>query len=250
MKLALLSDIHANIHALDACLEHARQAGCDRIALLGDLVGYGADPVPVMERVMALARDGAVVIKGNHDVLAVEPPVQTQQMGDVTARWTHGQLSAAQRQFLAALPMTATVGPCFLVHASADAPAQWRYVENARSAGASLDAALATPGIRYVFGGHVHLQTLYYKGSGRGLMAFQPTAGVAIPTPARRQWIATVGSVGQPRDGEPAAMYALFDLTQTRLCFQRVAYDHGAAAASVRRAGLPEFLARRLEEGW
>ncbi|WP_374408175.1 metallophosphoesterase [Hydrogenophaga sp.] len=249
MKLALLSDIHANIHALDACLAHARQAGCDRFALLGDLVGYGGDPVPVMERVIALANDGAVVLKGNHDALAVTPPAQSQQMGDSTAQWTHEQLSAEQRGFLDALPMTATVGACFLVHASADAPEKWRYVEDERSAGVSLDAALTHPGIRYVFGGHVHHQTLYYKGSGRGLMAFKPTAGVAIPTPAHRQWIATVGSVGQPRDGQPTAMYALFDLAQARLSFLRVPYDHAAAAASVRRAGLPEYFAKRLEEG-
>jgi diadenosine tetraphosphatase ApaH/serine/threonine PP2A family protein phosphatase len=95
----------------------------------------------------------------------------------------------------------------------------------------------------------VHQQTLYYKGSGRGLMAFKPTPGVPIPTPGHRQWIATVGSVGQPRDGKPLAMYALFDLAQSRLTFHRVAYDHAAAAAAVRRAGLPEYFAQRLEEG-
>ena len=80
-------------------------------------------------------------------------------------------------------------------------------------------------------------------------MAFAPTAGVPIPTPAHRQWIATVGSVGQPRDGQPTAMYAMFDLAQSRLTFHRVPYDHLAAAAAVRRAGLPEYFAQRLEEG-
>lgn len=249
MRLALLSDLHANLQAFDACLAHARQAGCDRFALLGDLVGYGGDPVAVMERVMDLAEQGAVVVRGNHDALAVHPTAQTGQMADEGARWTHEQLGSEQRSFLAAAPLTATVGPCFLVHASADAPEKWRYVNDERSAAASLGAALAHPGIRYVFGGHVHHQTLYYKGRGRGLMAFQPTPGVAIPTPGHRQWIATVGSVGQPRDGLPAAMYALIDLAQSRLTFQRVPYDHVAAAAAVRRAGLPEFFARRLEEG-
>lgn len=249
MKLALLSDIHANVQALDACLEHARLAGSDRLALLGDLVGYGGDPAAVMERVMALSGDGALVLKGNHDALAVTPPAQSQQMGDATARWTHGQLSAAQRAFLDTCPLTATLGPCFLVHASADAPGKWRYVDDERSAAASLEAALQQPGVRYVFGGHVHHQTLYYKGSGRSLMAFKPTPGIAIPTPGHRQWIATIGSVGQPRDGHPTAMYALFDLEQARLTFHRIPYDHAAAAASVRRAGLPEFFAQRIEEG-
>lgn len=249
MKLALLSDIHANVQALDACLEHAWLNGCNRFVLLGDLVGYGGNPGAVMQKVMALAEDGAIVIKGNHDVMAVAPPAQSQQMGDSTARWTREQLSAQQRAFLSSLPLTATLGPCFFVHASADAPEKWRYVEDERSAGVSLEAALQQPGIRYVFGGHVHHQTLYYRGSGRGLMAFKPTPGIEIPTPGHRQWIATVGSVGQPRDGQPTAMYAVFDVEQARLCFQRVPYDHASAAASVRRAGLPEFFARRLEEG-
>ncbi|MDQ7744060.1 metallophosphoesterase family protein [Hydrogenophaga pseudoflava] len=249
MRLALLSDLHANLQALEACLAHARLAACDRFALLGDLVGYGGDPAAVMDKVMELAQQGAVVLKGNHDALAVSPPAQTAQMADEGARWTHEQLSSEQRDFLATSPLTATLGPCFLVHASADEPEKWRYVSDERSASASLEAALTHPGIRYVFGGHVHHQTLYYKGSGRGLMAFQPTPGVAIPTPGHRQWIATIGSVGQPRDGQPTAMYAVFDLQRSWLTFHRVPYDHMAAAASVRRAGLPQFFAKRLEEG-
>ena len=249
MKLALLSDIHANVQALQACLIHAEQQGADRFALLGDLVGYGGDPAPVMDRVMQLVRAGAVVLKGNHDAMALQPPQQSDALGAATATWTHGQMTPAHRQFLAALPLTARLQSCFLVHASANAPEEWRYVDDERSAGASLEAASTDPAVRYVFGGHVHHQTLYYKGSRGGLMGFSPTAGVPIPVPAHRQWIATVGSVGQPRDGLPSAMYAMFDLTQTRLTFHRVPYDHMAAAAAVRRAGLPEYFAKRLEEG-
>lgn len=249
MKLALLSDIHANLQALDACLQHAAQQGATRYALLGDLVGYGGDPGPVLDRIMALAGEGATVLQGNHDQMALNPPAESDRLGEATSTWTHGQLTAAHRSFLAGLPLTARVETCLLVHASADNPEKWHYVEDERSAAASLAAATAAPGVRYVFGGHVHQQTLYYKGSGRGLMAFAPTAGVPIPTPSHRQWIATVGSVGQPRDGQPTAMYAMFDLAQARLTFHRVPYDHLAAAAAVRRAGLPEYFAQRLEEG-
>lgn len=249
MKLALLSDIHANLQALHACMDHAQQQGATRYALLGDLVGYGGDPVAVMDRIMHMAQDGAVVLQGNHDEMALNPPAQSDRLGEATAGWTHAQLTSEHQQFLASLPLTARIQSCFLVHASADAPTKWRYVEDERSALASLEAATTEPDVRYVFGGHVHQQTLYYKGSGRGLMAFKPTPGVPIPTPGHRQWIATVGSVGQPRDGKPLAMYALFDLAQSRLTFHRVAYDHAAAAAAVRRAGLPEYFAQRLEEG-
>lgn len=249
MRLALLSDIHANLQALEACLAHATQQGASQYALLGDLVGYGGEPAAVLDRVMALAADGAVVLQGNHDQSAVKPPAQSDRLGDATSRWTHEQLQPEHIAYIAGLPLTARLETCLLVHASADAPEKWRYVEDERSAGASLTAATADPGVHYVFGGHVHRQTLYYKGSGRGLMAFAPTPGIPIPTPAHRQWIATVGSVGQPRDGQPTAMYALFDLAQARLTFHRVPYDHMAAAAAVRRAGLPAYFAQRLEEG-
>jgi len=103
--------------------------------------------------------------------------------------------------------------------------------------------------VHYVFGGHVHQQTLYYKGSGRGLMAFKPTAGVPIPTPSHRQWIATVGSVGQPRDGRTDAMYALFDDVAQQLTFHRVPYDVPSAAGAIRATPLPPFFADRLEQG-
>ena len=249
MKLALLSDIHANLRALHACLVHAREAGATHYAVLGDLVGYGAEPAQVVDAVMQLAAAGAVVLGGNHDAMAVQPPAQEENQGDTSARWTHGQLSAAQRDFLAALPLQARVASAWLVHASADAPDDWHYVDNPQRAQRSLDAACAHDGVSHVFCGHVHHQRLYYRGGGRALMEFLPTPGVAIPVPAHRQWLATVGSVGQPRDGDTRAMYALFDATQARLGFHRVAYDHRAAAQAVRHTAQPEWFAQRLEEG-
>jgi diadenosine tetraphosphatase ApaH/serine/threonine PP2A family protein phosphatase len=249
MKLALLSDIHANIQALDACLAHANEQGVQQFAFLGDLVGYGADPAAVVQRVQALAAQGALVVKGNHDALAVAPPDEVRSIGDSTAAWTHAQLDAAQRQFLDGLPLTIVQRAVLLVHASMDAPELWRYVYDERAASASLDAAAQLADVRYVFGGHVHMQTLYYRGSGAGLMKFSPTPGVAVPVPRHRHWLATIGSVGQPRDGNPQAMYAVFDSERLQLTFQRVAYDQQSAAAAIRRAGLPAYFADRLEVG-
>jgi len=253
MKYALLSDIHSNLHALEACVAHAQTQGAERIAILGDLVSYGAFPAEVVARCQALQRAGAIVLRGNHEELiqthSINTPNPNPSLGSQTAQWTHDQLSPAQRFWLEILPLTAQVDHMLLVHASADAPERWRYVEDERTASLSLDAACANPEVRYVFGGHVHHQSLYYRGTGRQLMAFNPTAGVAIPTPQHRQWIATIGSVGQPRDGNPRAMYAMFDSTACKLTFHRVAYDHRAAARSVREAGLPEFFAQRLETG-
>lgn len=249
MRWALLSDIHANLQALEACLAHAQAQGAEQLAFLGDLVGYGAHPGPVMQRIMDLAAQGALVLKGNHDEMAAQPPAGHKSMGETTALWTHDQLSEAQLAFLDGLPLTLQHERMLLVHASADAPAQWRYVYDAPMAEISLQAASAAAGVRYVFGGHVHRQSLYYRGADGGLLSFAPTEGVAVPVAPHRHWLATIGSVGQPRDGNPKAMYALFDSAQTQLTFHRVPYDHHAAAASIRRAGLPDFFADRLELG-
>lgn len=254
MKLALLSDIHANPWALEACLAHARQQGAQRIAVLGDSVGYGPDPGAVVDRLMALAADGAVVLQGNHDLAACQPPLQASRAEPPThesqsSAWTHHRLSPAQRGFLAGLPLLACEPPWLLVHASADAPERWTYVNDERSAEASLQAACARPGVHHVFGGHVHHQRLFYRGARQALMRFDPTPGVAIPVPLHRCWLATVGSVGQPRDGDTRAMYALFDSAALQLWFHRVPYDHLAAAESLSHSGLPLTLAQRLETG-
>ena len=145
MKLALLSDIHANRQALDACLAHAEAAGAERHAFLGDLVGYGADPSYVVQRVMAFAAQGAIFIQGNHDLYATQAVGDGKSLGHASVAWTQQQLSEAERAFLAALPLTAIDGSALLVHASADAPASWRYVENPQLAALSLDAASQPP---------------------------------------------------------------------------------------------------------
>jgi diadenosine tetraphosphatase ApaH/serine/threonine PP2A family protein phosphatase len=249
MRLALLSDIHGNLHALEACLAHARARQAQRFAFLGDLVGYGADPGAVVERVMLLAEEGALVIKGNHDAMAVNPPLDIKTVGDSTAGWTHQQLTTEHLLWLDSLPMTEHLESTLLVHASADAPKEWHYVYDGRSATASLDAASEWPDVRYVFGGHVHAQTLYYRGMDKRLMKASPEPGVTVPVPKHRQWLCTVGSVGQPRDGRPDSMYAMFDTERTQLTFHRVPYDYASAAKAIRLAGLPEYFAERLEHG-
>ena len=250
MKLALLSDIHANLQALQACIQHAQQQGAHRFAFLGDLVGYGANPSEVVSLVMTMTGQDALVIKGNHDAMAVHPPRDQVALGSSTAAWTHQRLSAEQLVFLQALPMSATLQHLMLVHASAHDPEKWRYVDSEQAASHCMKAAQQTSDtVKHVLVGHVHHQTLYYQGAGRSLMSFKPTAGVAVPVSPSRKAVATVGSVGQPRDADPRAMYALYDMAASRLTFHRVPYDHVAAAAAIRAAGLPAFFAQRLETG-
>jgi diadenosine tetraphosphatase ApaH/serine/threonine PP2A family protein phosphatase len=249
MRWALLSDIHGNKQALEACLDHAATQNIDSYAFLGDLVGYGADPGAVVDRVMAMTEQGALALRGNHDEMAVHPPQESQTLGESTALWTHHQLNSVQCDFLENLPLTLQADRMLLVHATADAPQQWRYVYEPEIAAISLDAASEIEGVRYVFGGHVHRQALYFRGADDAMMPFVPTVGVPIPVSPRRYWLATIGSVGQPRDGNPKAMYTVFDDQAHRLVFHRVDYDVHAAACAIRDAGLASFFADRLEVG-
>jgi diadenosine tetraphosphatase ApaH/serine/threonine PP2A family protein phosphatase len=246
MILALLADLHANLEALTACLAHARTQGAERRVFLGDLVGYGADPVAVLDRVGEEVAHGALVVRGNHDAAVVEAGADTMnRAAEAAVDWTRARLDARHLEFLAGLPLTARLGDALFVHASAQVPAEWTYVTDARRAGQSLSATDAT----YVFCGHVHDPMLYYAAVPGRAVAFRPVPGVAIPVPPRRRWVAIVGSAGQPRDHNTAACYAIFDESARTLTFHRVPYDWSGAAAKIRAAGLPESLARRLELG-
>lgn len=246
MKLALFADIHSNLEAITACLAHAQALGADRYAFLGDLVGYGADPVAVLDLIEQYAADGAVVVLGNHDAAALgRYDDSLNASAQAAIAWTQSQLGERQRAFLDSLPLTAREDEILFVHASAAAPDEWIYVTGPTEAERSMMASNAG----YIFCGHVHEQKLYYMGAGGRPMPFQPVPGTPIPTGKHRQWLAIVGSAGQPRDRNNKACYALADLTRARLTFFRVPYDHGAAAQKIRSAGLPERVARRLERG-
>ncbi len=246
MKLALFADVHANLEALTACLEHARAQGAQREVFLGDQVGYGADPLAVLEMVERRADAGALVVRGNHDDAALDKVSEhmARQAAKAVA-WTRDALPPSRRDFLASLPLTARLGTSLFVHATADDPGAFTYVHDAHVAARSLSASDAT----YVFGGHVHQPALYHAGAAGNLVRFQPVPGVAIPVSPRRRWLALVGSVGQPDGGDPAASYAIFDLARATLTYHRVPYDVQRAASKVRAAGLPEMLALHLERG-
>jgi diadenosine tetraphosphatase ApaH/serine/threonine PP2A family protein phosphatase len=246
VKLALFADIHSNLEALTACLEHAARLGAQRHAFLGDLVGYGADPVAVLDLIAEHAARGAFVVLGNHDAAALGRSVTGLNSAALTAiAWTQERLGERQRAFLGGLPLCARHDDVLFVHASAAAPERWNYITGARQAAQSMRAANA----QLIFCGHVHEQRLYYMGADARPMPFRPVAGTPIPTAKHRQWLAIVGSAGQPRDRNNAACWALADLERARLTFFRVAYDHVRAAEKIRAAGLPERLARRLERG-
>lgn len=245
MLRAILSDLHANLEALDACLAHARSRGASAYALLGDFVGYGADAAAVVERVMQLAREGAVVLKGNHDAAIEKRDSYFNHDAHAALDWAAQTLSDEHKRFLAHLPLVTETKPACYVHASVDGPAKWTYVDSPGAAERCTKAAIAA----VTFCGHVHDQKLYFGKSGGHMTAFTPVPGVNIPVRGQRRWVAIVGSVGQPRDRNPAAAYALFDDETRELTFFRVPYDHHAAARKIRDAGLPGSLAWRVEAG-
>lgn len=245
MKIALLADIHANLEALQACLAHAEREGAELYVFLGDLVGYGADPVACLDLLARHAARGALLVRGNHDEAALGGLCEDMNfVAREASYWTRAQLGGAERDFLAALPLTARRDDLLFVHAGADQPDKWSYVTSNSQAARCMESAQAT----ITFAGHVHHPTLYFAANSR-VGRFQPVPGVPIPLAGRRRWLAIGGSVGQPRDGNNAAAYSVFDESERMLTFFRVPYDHVTAARKIKAAGLPERLAARLHRG-
>jgi diadenosine tetraphosphatase ApaH/serine/threonine PP2A family protein phosphatase len=202
--------------------------------------------VAVLELIEAHAGKGAIVLRGNHDAAALGEDVRgLNAQASVSAAWTRKQLRKRQQAFLRSLPLSVREDGRVFVHASAAVPERWTYVTGPRQAALSLEAAEAA----IVFCGHVHDQHLYFMSAAGRTTPFRPTPGAPVPLGRQHRWLAVVGSAGQPRDRNVAAAYALADLGRNRITFFRVGYDFEAAAQKIRRAGLPERLARRLERG-
>ena len=246
MKLALVADLHANREAVTAVMADAHAQGADRFAFLGDYVGYGADPGWAVDLVREHVAAGALAVLGNHDAATVHGP-STSMVAEARAaiEWTRARLDADQLAFLAALPLSQSAHGALFVHANAWAPGEWGYVESRGEAVRSMHATAS----RLTFCGHVHVPVLYHLSDTGKAGDFAPTPQTAVPLSEQRRWLAIAGSVGQPRDGNPAACYAIFDVVARTLAFYRVPYDHEGAAAKVRAAGLPRGLAERLIHG-
>jgi diadenosine tetraphosphatase ApaH/serine/threonine PP2A family protein phosphatase len=243
--LALFSDIHANRQAFSACLDFARAQGAERIICLGDYVGYGADPEWAVETVMDLVEHGAVAVRGNHDNAVGTTAESMNAEAQAAIEWTRGRLSAAQRRFLAELPLTRQEEDRLYVHSEAGNPQKWRYVQDTSDAARSMLATSA----HVTFCGHIHQPALYSMSSAAKMTSFVPTSGVPVQLLAGRNWLAVLGSVGQPRDGDPAASFAMFNTKTAEITYCRVAYDVEAAAKRIRENGLPLWLADRLSVG-
>jgi diadenosine tetraphosphatase ApaH/serine/threonine PP2A family protein phosphatase len=243
--LAIFADIHANRQAFSACLDFARAQGAERVICLGDYVGYGADPEWTVDTVMGLVDEGAMAVRGNHDNAIGTTAEAMNAAAQAAIEWTRGRLSAAQRRFLAELPLTRQEDDRLYVHSEASDPSRWRYVQSSADAARSIQATSA----HATFCGHVHQPALYSMSAEKKMTNFVPSSGASVPLLGGRQWLVVLGSVGQPRDGNPAASFAMLDTGSHEITYCRVPYDVEAAASRIRANGLPRWLADRLSAG-
>lgn len=226
---------------MTAVLDHLAGIGTDALLCLGDVVGYGADPIACVE---TLAERGARFVAGNHEYGA------TGRLGlewfnpyaRAAALWTASRLDDTHRAFLAGLPLAIEVEDATLVHASPKNPEEWDYLVTAEEGFEAFSAFAA----RLCFVGHSHLPAVWVLGSSGP--QFEPGPETILLESGRR-YIVNVGSVGQPRDRDPRACYAVWDLSAGRITLHRVQYDVSTARRKILSAGLPRFLGDRLTDG-
>jgi len=235
VKLALLSDIHSNLEALDAVLDALPEV--DRILVLGDIVGYGPDPNDVIGRLQSVK---ARAVRGNHDQAMLDPSSLElfNPHAAAAARWTLEVLTSESRRYLNSLPLYARIGHHRAVHGSPRKPYIWEYIFDELQA---LEI-LVRLGARLCFFGHTHFPRIFTE-SGEQV----PEGADWIELPASA--LVNPGSVGQPRDGNPQAAFAIVDLAVPAVRFGRVPYDVATTQAKIRAARLPEVEAARLALG-
>jgi predicted phosphodiesterase len=245
MRVAVLSDIHANLVALDAVLAGLQALGrIDAVWHLGDVVGYGPDPDGVVERLQAV---DALGVRGNHDSAAIGA-LDTEWFNHdarTAVEWTRDRIRPATRAWLQAQPTERTETGFALVHGSYRDPT-WEYVTQASVARANLEL-LPDRDARHGLFGHTHLPSAF-RAEGGEARPIRPGDGTSLELD-ERPTLVNPGSVGQPRDGIPAASCLLLDTDTDTVIWHRFAYDIGSVQAAMRSVGLPERLAARLSFG-
>jgi diadenosine tetraphosphatase ApaH/serine/threonine PP2A family protein phosphatase len=241
MRVAVISDVHANRHALEAVLRAVEAEEPDAIWCLGDTVGYGPQPNECCD----LVRERAdLCLVGNHDLVALGALAVSDFNDDAAAaaRWTTDVLSDPSREFLAGLRPSAVVDGADLYHASARDPV-WEYVLTEEAARTTFELAPE----RLILVGHSHVALALRQQSGDAVAGGLAPDGVEVELDGR--WLLNPGSVGQPRDGDPRAAWLMLDLDRRFASFRRVKYPVEKTQAEMREQGLPRLLATRLARG-
>ena len=242
MRALVVADIHANLKAFEAVLADARsRGGFDVVWCLGDIVGYGPQPSECMALLQSLPN---VTVAGNHD-LAAAGKLTIDNFNSAAAQaalWTWQHITEEEREWLEALPQRAFEGDFTLVHGTLLDPV-WEYLVESREATMHLSQQV-TP---YSFVGHTHLPLLYYEAPGKAV-GRALCDGDAVALEGDR-FVANAGSVGQPRDGDARAAYALVDTEAAIVSFHRVNYDYVTTQRLMAEGGLPEVLVERIAFG-
>jgi len=240
LRYAIISDIHANIQALQEVLKLIDTLEVDSLVCLGDIVGYGGDPSPCIELIRQRCPE---VIMGNHDAAAVglTPIDYFNPAAQEAAIWTSEVLSAQERKYLTQLPFQATFEKFEIVHSTPDDPSAWKYLMTEDEARPLFECFAR----QLLFYGHTHFPMVFELDQEEIALEepfdFNPRPGA--------RYIVNVGSVGQPRDGDPRASFAVFDTGENKVVFHRQPYDINGAQKSILRKGLPKILALRLDYG-
>ena len=243
MKYCIFGDIHANLEALEEVLRDAEAQGCTHYACLGDIVGYNANPRECLEIVRSL---DCPVIKGNHDEeCSRETPLEgLNPLAYAALTWTRLQMRASEKEYLRSLRLVRQVTDFTTVHATLDSPGGWAYVQNKFDAMASFNYQFTS----VCFFGHTHVPVAYSQ-EGAARPEKVDVEEVLMKVEPGKKYFINVGSVGQPRDGDWRASYAIYDKIQQTITVRRLEYDIERTQEKIIAAGLPEGLAIRLEEG-
>lgn len=239
---AIFSDVHSNLEALQAVLADMEAQGARRRFCLGDTVGYSANPAQCLELVRSL---GCPVIKGNHDAAAANdkelPEMNVSAQAGI--EYSRRKLTPAQRTWLEQLPMVHTEGGCEFVHGSLDAPSDWWYVIEPEDAWMHFESQT----LPISFCGHSHDPMFWHLDSEERMIMSHGEGRIQLPTGGKT--LINVGSVGQPRDGDPNACYVIFNPKARWVEFRRVPYEVAKTRRKILRAKLPKFSAQRLSVG-
>lgn len=242
MRVAVVSDIHANLQAFEAVLDEIAASSCEELWCLGDLVGYGADPDACVDLVAAHC---AVTLAGNHD-LGVTGALDLEDFSAgarLAAEWTRETIAPETLQYLQKLEPVADSEPVGLYHASPRDPV-WEYVLSPLQADLCLDVQSK----RVALIGHSHVALSFSRAEGAVATGETRPGGARLEV-ADGEWLLNPGSVGQPRDGDPRAAWLELELEEWVAVYHRVEYDVDGAATAIRQARLPESLAERLRYG-